>query len=145
MSIKNEREEIFELVPRRLKPILNTYENTVFSVEIGKIKDIQIKFHISPDVKPVVQRERRIPFALRDKVNMALDNLQAQRIIEDVTDEATPWISNLVVVPKGDGVRVCLDMRGANKAIQRTNYPTPTVDDLLVKLKGSQQFLPNWI
>ena len=136
-SINNKIKEKFETVPDRLKPILKPYENNVFSGKIGKIKDIQINFHINPDVKPVVQRERRIPFALRDKVNMALEKLQAQGIIED---EPTPWISNLVVVPKGDGVRVCLDMRGANKAIQRTNYPTPTVDDLLIKLKGSTVF-----
>ena len=55
-------------------------------------------------------------------------------------DEPTPWLSNLVVVPKGDGVRVCSDMCGGNKAMQRTNYSIPTVDDLLVKLKGSTVF-----
>ena len=31
-------------------------------------------------------------------------------------------------------------MRAANKAITRTRYPTPTVEDLLVKLKGSKVF-----
>ena len=31
-------------------------------------------------------------------------------------------------------------MREANKAITRTRYPTPTVEDLLVKLKGSAVF-----
>ena len=29
-------------------------------------------------------------------------------------------------------------MRAANKAITRTRYPTPTVDDLLTKLKSSK-------
>ena len=31
-------------------------------------------------------------------------------------------------------------MRAANEGITRTWYPTPTVDDLLVKLKGSKNF-----
>ena len=35
---------------------------------------------------------------------------------------------------------MCLDMRNANKAIARTRFPTPTIDDLLAKLKGSSRF-----
>ena len=31
-------------------------------------------------------------------------------------------------------------MRCANKAITRTRFPTPTVDDLLIKLKGARVF-----
>ena len=31
-------------------------------------------------------------------------------------------------------------MSGANKAITRTRYPTPTIDDLRAKLKGSKIF-----
>ena len=31
-------------------------------------------------------------------------------------------------------------MRAANKAITRTRYPTPTVDDLMIKLKGANVF-----
>ena len=41
---------------------------------------------------------------------------------------------------KGDNIRVFIDMREANKAITRTRYPTPTVEDLLVKLKESAVF-----
>ena len=41
---------------------------------------------------------------------------------------------------KGDNIRVFIDMREANKLITRTRYPTPTVEDLLVKLKESAVF-----
>jgi len=62
-------------------------------------------------------------------------------IIEDVTNKPTPWLNPLVIVPKNDGgIRLCVDMRCANKAIQRTRYPTPTVDDLKTKLQGSEIF-----
>ena len=47
----------------------------------------------------------------------------------------------MVIVPKGQhNIRICVDMSGANKAITRTRYPTPTIDDLLAKLKGSKIF-----
>ena len=32
-------------------------------------------------------------------------------------------------------------MRNANTAIERTRFPTPTVDDLIVKLKGAKYFI----
>ena len=54
----------------------------------------------------------------------------------------TPWLNPLVIVPKGeDQIRLCVAMRAANKAITRTRYPTPTVDDLMmIKLKGANVF-----
>ena len=37
-------------------------------------------------------------------------------------------------------IRLCLDMRSANKAITRTRYPTPTADDLMIQLRGAHHF-----
>ena len=37
-------------------------------------------------------------------------------------NEAKPWISNIVMVPKPDGnIRITLDARNLNKAIMSTN------------------------
>ena len=37
-------------------------------------------------------------------------------------NEAKPWISNIVIVPKPDGnIRITLDARNLNKAIMSTN------------------------
>lgn len=99
------------------------------------MKDYKINLKIDSSIKPIAQKERKIPFALREKVNEKITQLEQQGIIEDITDEPTPWISPLVVVPKGDDIRLCVDMRHANKAITRTRYPTPTIDDLLVSFK----------
>ena len=61
--------------------------------------------------------------------------------MEDITSEATPWLSQLVIVPKSDGgIRLCIDMRNANTAIKRTCFPIPAVDDLIFKLKGAKYF-----
>ena len=35
---------------------------------------------------------------------------------------------------------LCIDMRNANTAIERTRFPTPTMDDLIFKLKGAKFF-----
>ena len=89
----------------------------------------------------IAQAECRIPFALRKKAQKQIEHLEQQEIIEDITSEATPWLSQLVIVPKTNGnVTLCIDMRNANTAIERTRFPTPTVDDLIFKLKGAKYF-----
>ena len=48
--------------------------------------------------------------------------LRKQDIIENVRDEPTPWISPIVVVLKNHDktkISLCIDMREANKAIER--------------------------
>ena len=61
-------------------------------------------------------------------------------VIEEVTGP-TPWVSPVVVVPKKNkGVRICIDMRKANEAIQRIKHPMPTMDDLIADLNGSTVF-----
>ena len=109
-------------VPLRLKNLIESYRDVVFTKTVGKIKDYKVKLHVDTSVKPVIQRERKIPFALRDKVNKELEPLEREDIIEDVTGEPTHWLNPLVIVPKGDkgdNIRVCIDMRKANKAITR--------------------------
>ncbi len=107
---------------------------------IGTLKNFEVKLHIDENVPPVAQPPRRIPFHMRQKVSEALEQLERNGIIEKVVD-ATPWVSPLVVIPKKDGdVRLCVDMRMPNKAIQRERHPTPTVDDLILKLNGATVF-----
>ena len=85
---------------------------------IGQLEGVKVKLHIDSSVPPVAQKARRIPFHLRKKVEQELSNLEQQNIIERV-EGPTPWVSPLVVIPKKNGdVRICVDMRMANKAIR---------------------------
>ena len=135
-------ENIFEnKIPEHLKEKLVPYKDTVFSGKIGKLKDYQVKLKINDNVKPIAQRERRLPFAIRQQVREELTKLEDEGIIETVVNEATPWISPMVIVPKANGkIRLCIDMRGPNQAIERTRYPIPTLEDLTFKLKDSTVF-----
>ena len=94
-------------------------------------------------VKPVVQPTRRISFHIRKQVEQEIDSLIKQATIEKVPDnEATPWISQIVAVPKKENtaLRLCIDMCSANTAIRRVCHPVPTVDELMHDLNGSQYF-----
>ena len=63
-------------VPECLKPLINEFTKDVLSNKIGKLKDYQVTLHIDKNITPVAQRERRIPFALREKVNKELEKLE---------------------------------------------------------------------
>ena len=70
-----------------------------------------------------------------------LDELLAKDIIEEVSYNPIEWVSPLVVVPKTDGdVRICLDMRRANSAIEWERHPIPTIEEVLYDLNGSTVF-----
>ena len=55
--------------------------------------------------------------------------------------EPIPWVSSLVIVQKPNGqIRVCLDPKDLNKVLRRSDYPTPTVEDILPELTRAKVF-----
>lgn len=98
--------------------------------EMSKIKDVLVDIPIKPDAKGVIQPYRRVPVALEDAVDKKIDELLNQGIIEEVNGPSK-WISPVVVVPKENDVRICVDMRRANEAVERENHPLPTMEDFL--------------
>ncbi|KAL0158769.1 hypothetical protein M9458_046845, partial [Cirrhinus mrigala] len=82
-----------------------------------------------------------VPIALRARLKEELDRMEDNNIIVKVT-EPTEWVNALVVVekPKSQKLRVCLDPRDLNKAIQRPHYPLPTLDEVTTKLTGARYF-----
>ena len=105
----------------------------------GKLKDFQLELHIDPHVKPIAQPVRRLPYSLRSPVEHKLAELLDLDIIEPV-EGPTPWVSPLVVVPKGTDIRICVDMRCANQAVQRERHPIPTIEDVLHAMNGASVF-----
>lgn len=89
----------------------------------------------------VAQAEKRIPFLLRESLRAEIKNLEGQDTIEDVTSQATPWLSQLAIVPKlGNKISLCIDTCSANTPIERTRIPTLKVDDLSFWLKSAPYF-----
>ncbi|XP_049279570.1 uncharacterized protein K02A2.6-like [Anopheles funestus] len=105
-----------------------------------KFPNVLLKLSIDYRVPPRKLAYLRIPMAMEDKVNKKLQEMLDADIIEPVAGPAE-WISPMVVVPKGtDDIRLCINMRYPNKAIQREHYPLPLIDTLLNKMKGAKVF-----
>lgn len=101
----------------------------------------ECNFRVDPDIAPVVCPPRRIPIALRSRLKDELNSMEKNGIICKVT-EPTDWVNALVVVekPTSGKLRVCLDPRPLNKAIQRPHYPLPTLENVTTKLAGAKYF-----
>jgi len=119
------------------KAVLQEKYGEVFQ-GVGKLQGYELSFNVDQSVKPVAQPVRRIPFGLRQKVDEKLDQLLKDDIIEEVPEGPSSWISPIQVEHKSNGsIRLCIDMRQANKAIVRERQPMPTVEELLLDLNGS--------
>ena len=100
------------------------------------------KLHLEVDesVTPVIMPLQREPFALKEKLKDELNRLEDLNMIRKV-EEPTQWVSSLVVVQEPNGkLRVCIDPAHLNKALKRSHYPLPVIDDILPELAEVQVF-----
>ena len=52
----------------------------------------------------------------------------------------TDWISSMLTVKKPGKLRICIDPRDLNKAIKRSHYIMPTLEDILPNLANVKVF-----
>ena len=114
--------------------LLKTYEKCFQG--IGKLRDFQLEMPIDKTVIPATQQHRRIPLSQRAKLEEKLDELEKLDIIEKAEGQ-TAWVSPVVIVPKKNNIRLCVDKRQANEAVIREHHPIPTVDEVLQELNQS--------
>ncbi|KAJ8371257.1 hypothetical protein SKAU_G00112850 [Synaphobranchus kaupii] len=99
----------------------------------------EIHFELDPDVTPVQCAPRNVPVALKARVKEELDRHVEVGNIVPVT-EPTAWISNMVTVAKPEKIRICIDPKPPNRALLRSHYHMPTLEDVLYKLPKARLF-----
>lgn len=129
----------------------------LFSGRLGCATNVKIKLNIDPTIRPTRQPQRPVAFHLGAAVEKELLSQVEQGILEreDGSRGPTPWVANLVIVPKDrelrnaksppikehtGAIRLTCDSRGQNKAIKRTRYPSKTVEDLVYLANGATVF-----
>lgn len=107
----------------------------------AKFPGVVVDLEVDKTVTPRQLAYYRVPAAVENLVEDKLQSLIDEDIIEMVDDGTSEWISPLLVVPKGQtDIRICVDMRGPNKAIKRERYPMPMIETFLPKLRGAAIF-----
>ena len=109
------------------------------------------KFHLKPDYKPARHAPRKVPVHLETVFKEEIESLVKQGILEEVK-EHTDWVNSYVIVEKDTGnhhspnhtvkkkLRICLDPRDLNEALERELYHTRSVDEITAKLQGMTVF-----
>ena len=106
---------------------------------IGRFPGDPYKFHLKPDHKPARHAPRKVPVHLEAAFKEEIESLVKQGILEEVK-EHTDWVNSYVIVEKDTGnhhapnhtvkkkLRICLDPRDLNEALEREPYHTRSVD-----------------
>ena len=127
-------------IPENIVKLRNQYP-MVFT-GVGKLNNRQVKLYEKSVTKPVFAHHREIPMHLQSKVDKEIQYMLDQDIIELVTGPVE-WCSNLVIVPKPsdpDEIRIVVDLRNVNKALQDTKKPIPNIEMMKTKFAGKKVF-----
>ena len=118
---------------------------------IGHFPGDPYRFHLKPDYKPARHTPRKVPVHLEAAFKEEIDSLVKQGILEEVK-EHTDWVNSYVIVEKDTGnqhvpnhtvkkkLRICLDPRDLNEALEREPYHIRSVDEITAKLQGMTVF-----
>ena len=109
------------------------------------------KFHLKPDLKHARHAPRKVPVHLETAFKEEIESLVKQGMLEEVK-EHTDWVNSYIIVEKHTGnhhspnhtvkkkLRICLDPRDLNEALEREPYHTRSVDEITAKLQGMTVF-----
>ena len=84
----------------QLQAILDDYSD-LFKEDLGLIRGVKAKIHVSQQAKPCFCKLRAVPFSLRKAVDSELERLEKEGIIEPVA--FSEWAALTVPVLKDDG------------------------------------------
>ena len=106
----------------------------LWSEGIGLLKGVPAKVYYDRNAKPKFYKAASVPYALKDKIEIALDKGCEEDIMEPV--RFSDWATPIVPVLKPDGtVRICGNFKlTVNQVSKLEQYPLPRLEDLLVKL-----------
>ena len=111
----------------------------LFDDELGTLPPRYV-MRVDPSVPPVVKPARKVPQAMEKQVQEELDRMVKKGVIVRER-EPTEWVSQMVATKKKNGdVRICLDPRDLNRALQRPHYPMRTANDVASRLGNAKVF-----
>ena len=137
--------------PLTKQDILDVYSD-VFT-RIGKFPGMPYKFQLKPNAKPARHAPRKVPIHLQDTFHKEIRNLEQLGILEE-TKDVTEWVNSFVIAEKkiptdfnssqghsmNKKLRICLDPRDLNEALEREPYYTQSIEEIVGKFHGMTRF-----
>ena len=118
-----------------VKLLLQYSDVFVLEDELGATSAAQHAINTGVHPPPVNQHPRRVPHALKGKIQELIDDMMWRNVIRP---SQSPWASPMVLVTKHDGsTRFCVDYRRLNSLTKLDTFPLPRIDDYLDTLAGA--------
>ncbi|KRZ91539.1 LanC-like protein 2 [Trichinella sp. T8] len=102
--------------PPQISEVLRKYQS-VFTEELGMYVGKPVSLDLDPNVTPICMTARKVPFALREKIDAELDKLVELGVLEPV--DRLVW---------------------STPALRKHAYPIPAVNQLIASLSGGKVF-----
>ena len=111
---------------------------------IGCFPGDPYKFHLKTEHKPAQHTPRKVPIHLEAAFKEEIESLVKQGVLEEVK-EHPDWVNSYVIVEKHIGnhhspnhtvkkkLRICLDPRDLNEALERKPYHTHSAEEITAK------------
>ena len=143
--------------PLTKQDILEVYSD-IFT-RIGKFPGMPYKFQLKENAKPVRHAPRKVLIHLQDTFHKEIRNLEKPGILEE-TKDVTEWVNSFVIMEKKTPVessksptvsssqghskdrklRICLNPRDLNEALEREPYYTRSIEEIMAKFHGMTRF-----
>ena len=136
--------------PLTKQDILDIYSD-VFT-RIGKFPGMPYRFQLKENAKPTRHAPRKVPIHLQDTFHKEIRNLEKLGILEE-TKDVTEWVNSFVIMEKkiptnsnsqghskDKKLRICLDPRDLNEALEREPYYTQSIEEIMAKFHGITRF-----
>ncbi|OQV16272.1 putative Retrovirus-related Pol polyprotein [Hypsibius exemplaris] len=105
--------------------------------EMGGAKVEPFRITLEPGTKPIFRNQYRRPPKDQEEVMRQTKDMLAKKVIRP---SRSPWGSPVHLAPKGNGKRMCADMRAVNAKTIPDRHPLPHLDDCLQTLAGARYF-----
>ena len=112
--------------------------------DVGKIST-PFRIRIKENCKLQTQRPSKVPIHYRDRLNKLLEELEKHNIIKQIgstTDEkhtiGLTFLKPLIIIPKGDAIKVVLDARHLNSNTNQEFESWP-IEPLAPQLAGANK------
>ena len=122
---------------------------------LGRFPGEHYRLRLKPDSQPARHRPRKVPVHLEEAFHEEVARLVKIDVLEPVT-EPTEWVNSYVIVEKevktdsgnshGPGhiikrkLRLCLNPKDLNTALEREPYYCRSIDELVTKFYGAKVF-----
>ena len=133
----------------------NSNKHSILERQLQGGPGLLYKFQLKPNAKPTRHAPRKVPIHLQDAFHEEFRNLEQLGILEE-TKDITEWVNSFVIMEKKlpinssnshspghsmtKKLRICLDPRDLNEALEREPYYTHSIEEIMGKFHGMTRF-----